>query len=218
MRGNSRPSQVAGYVLTVGSDNLDPVVYVFGPTPADSLYDDDGGEGLNARLCLTPSQLEGHRIVVTAWDAENGTYTLSVNSDDGPECGATADPSSTQQEQPEVSAGEEAASDSPASDNDADVSVFSLLDARDRGVRVGESVEGSLTERDFLQGGGRRVQVWSLNAAEGQRFSGRSRFPLVHSFPLLRRPGARRWSPRRKRTARPEGHRRPRLAVLRDRP
>ena len=156
--------------IDVRSDDLDPVVHVFGPNPADSLYDDDGGEGLNARLCFTPSQLESHRIVVTAWDAEGGTYALSVNADDGPECGATADPSSIRRELVEASAGAEVSGDPPASDIPADVSVFSLLDAGDRHVGVGESIAGSLTERDFLQGGGRRVQVWNLNASAGQRF------------------------------------------------
>ena len=175
--------------VDVRSDNLDPVVYVFGPNPADSLYDDDGGEGLNARLCFTPSQLESHRIVVTAWDAEDGTYALSVNADDGPECGTDPDPSSSRQEQVEVSAGAEDSGASPAADNPDDVSVFSLLDARDRRVSVGESIPGSLTERDFLQGGGRRVQVWSLNAGEGQRFRADLASPSFTPFLYLVGPG-----------------------------
>ena len=153
--------------VDVQSDDLDPVVNVFGPSPADSLYDDDGGEGLNARLCFTPSQSESHRIVVRAWDATGGAYALSVNADDGPECGATADASSIRREPVEASTDAEVP---PASATPADVSVFSMLDAGDRSVGVGESIAGSLTERDFLQGGGRRVQVWDLDASAGQRF------------------------------------------------
>ena len=155
--------------VDVQSDDFDPVLHVFGPDPADSLYDDDGGEGLSARLCFTPSHADGHRVVVRGWGGtDGGAYTLSVSADDGPQCGMTAN-ASAEREGPEASVVAEVPADTPESEVAADPSVFSMLDAADRVIGAGESIAGSLTERDFLQGGGRRVQVWDLGASAGQR-------------------------------------------------
>ena len=87
--------------VDVQSDDFDPVLHVFGPGPADSLYDDDGGDGVNPRLCFTPSESDGYRVVVTEWgrrasryDAYDGAYTLSVNAWEGQQCGMAANASS----------------------------------------------------------------------------------------------------------------------------
>ena len=170
--------------VDVQSDDFDPIVSVFGPNPTDSLYDDDGGEGLNARLCFIPSQLDSHRIVVTAWEG-GGTYALSVNADEGPQCGMIATASASPEEPVEAPVVARVPGDTPGPGTPADLSVFSMLDAADRHISVGEVIEGSLTERDLLQGGGRRVQVWDLpNARAGQRlridFASRSFAPFLY--------------------------------------
>jgi len=47
-------------------------------------------------------------------------------------------------------------------------SIFSVLETGDRRIGVGEESRGALTDTDLLSAGGRRVQVWVLDAPPGE--------------------------------------------------
>ena len=152
--------------IDVHSDDFDPVVHVFGATLADSASDDDGGPGRNSRLCLAALPSRTDRIVVTPYSGGVGAYTLSVVEHTSEECEvAVDDDHANVQARPApdmVTTGE-------PSPQEPDVSVFEIIDDQGRDIGVGEAKDGRLTGGDLLQGGGRRVQVWTMKAGDGER-------------------------------------------------
>ena len=74
--------------IDLESEQFDPYLYVVGPdigaalaeTGEDGnvLTNDDGGEGLNSRICFQAPQAASYHIVVSALYANTGEYTLRV--------------------------------------------------------------------------------------------------------------------------------------------
>lgn len=64
--------------IDLQSEDFDPFLFVVGPGLGAGLRNDDGGNGLNASLCFTPTSAEGYRVVAAALDGGTGQYTLSV--------------------------------------------------------------------------------------------------------------------------------------------
>ena len=62
----------------------DPLVTLLGATGGDIAEDDDGGEGLNARLIYVPDKGGTFLIGVSGYAASAGTYTLTVREADAP--------------------------------------------------------------------------------------------------------------------------------------
>lgn len=74
-------------VVELLSDPLDPYLSVVGPGMDGALTDDDGGEGLNSRLCFSFPETGTYRIVASALGQRTGPFTLSVReSMNGQEC------------------------------------------------------------------------------------------------------------------------------------
>ena len=64
--------------IEMTSDALNPFLYVVGPGMAGPRTDDDGGLGLNARLCFRAPESGTYRVVAAAGDGETGDYSLST--------------------------------------------------------------------------------------------------------------------------------------------
>ena len=76
------------YQLDLTSQDFDPYLYVLGPDIPSlvdrerfpdhpyALTDDDGGEGLNARICFTSPATADYVVVVAALAAATGNYSL----------------------------------------------------------------------------------------------------------------------------------------------
>ena len=127
------------------SSDFDPFLYVVGPGLAEGLRDDDGGNGLNSRLCLTAEDDTGYRMVASSLSAETGSFTLSVSSVEIPgTCGG-------------VSAASE-------------VTDLNVLTTAGRVLTVGDEVTGALTEND-AQFYGSPVQAWAVQGVAGAPFS-----------------------------------------------
>jgi len=127
------------------SSDFDPFLYVVGPGLAEGLRDDDSGNGLNSRLCLTAEDDTGYRMVASSYYGETGSFTLSVSSVDIPgTCG-------------EVSTALE-------------VTDLNVLPTAGRVLAVGDEVAGALTEND-AQFYGSPVQAWAVQGVAGAPFS-----------------------------------------------
>lgn len=81
----------AGTVVRIDleSDDVDPILTVVGPGLGVGLQDDDGGDGLNSRICLRIPD-RGVRVVAGALYGSVGRYVVSVTEvpEDDPGCGA----------------------------------------------------------------------------------------------------------------------------------
>ena len=85
-RGRNRRAAAWGMRLRAGqevqiemtSDALDPFLYIVGPGMAGPRTDNDGGLGLNARLCFRAPESGTYRVVAAAGDGETGDYSLST--------------------------------------------------------------------------------------------------------------------------------------------
>ena len=60
------------------SDDFDSYLRVFGPGLSQSLSDDDGGEGLNARLSISFPQDGVYHVIASSLGGATGTFTLRV--------------------------------------------------------------------------------------------------------------------------------------------
>ena len=60
------------------SDDFDAFLYVVGPGLNEGLRDDDGGSGLNSRLCFVPERPGEYRVVASSLDAGTGAFTIAA--------------------------------------------------------------------------------------------------------------------------------------------
>lgn len=135
----------AGETVTVdlASDLFDPRLYATGPGFAETLYDDDGGGGCNARLTITFLENGTFRVVASSFAGETGTYTMRVSEQPGPVpthgCGEV---------NPDVLAG---------------------LPTEGRTVELGSAEAGVLGASARVVQEGRLGEAWQLVGSAGQR-------------------------------------------------
>ena len=139
IRGRAGQSVVVDLV----SDPLDPYLIVVGPGLGEGLTDDDGGSGLDSRLCVEFPQSGRYRIVASALGSRTGPYTLRVRAAETDE---RCDEEGDWETGPEVDL--------------EDLSYMGTL-------RPGGSVQGRLERGDPVHRGG-FVQAWALEARAGQ--------------------------------------------------
>lgn len=65
-----------GLQIDLRSADFDTYLYAVGPGLGEGLRDDDGGEGLNSRLCLVVDQGGEYRVVASSLGGETGRFTL----------------------------------------------------------------------------------------------------------------------------------------------
>jgi len=136
----------SGELVTIDllTDAFDPRLFVVGPGLAETLADDDGGDGCNARLTFT--FLETGTFVVAASSSgprETGPYTIRVSDQPGPppayECGQVS---------PEK--------------------VLSMP-TDGRTVRMGSVASGQVTATTPIVQEGRAGEAWDLEGRAGER-------------------------------------------------
>jgi hypothetical protein len=67
------------YTIDLRSSDFDAYLRLEDSKQVNLAEDDDGGEGLNARVVFTPTQADTYRIIVTTCNGnETGNYTLTV--------------------------------------------------------------------------------------------------------------------------------------------
>jgi hypothetical protein len=128
------------------SGDFDPYVYVVGPGLAEGLADDDGGEGLNARVCVVVDEPGEYRIVASSLSSATGGYTLQVREREGASDGTCPE------DEPE----------GPAMVDD-----IGDLPTAGRVLAVGTEVTGELSPSDPIYAGS-PAQAWALEGRAGQ--------------------------------------------------
>ena len=131
------------------SGDFDAYVYVVGPGLGEGLSDDDGGEGLNARVCVVVDEPGEYRIVAASLSSATGDYTLAVNPREGVSDGVCPEG--------EVEESVEAA------DTDD-------LPTDERVLSVGSEVGGVLSTSDPTLYGS-LAQAWAVEGRAGESFS-----------------------------------------------
>jgi hypothetical protein len=63
-------------IFEVSAEDFDPVIYLAGPGVGNPLTDDDGGDGLNARLVLVLPETGTYTVVVGALSEGTGSFRI----------------------------------------------------------------------------------------------------------------------------------------------
>ena len=136
----------SGQSVTVDvlTDAFDPRVYVVGPGLTETLMDDDGGDGCNARLTFTALESGTHRVVVSSLGSgATGTYTVRVSDRPGPP--------------PSHGCGE------------IDPRAIESLPTEGRTLQMGSVVTGRLGPASPTVQDGRPAEAWELRGQAGDR-------------------------------------------------
>lgn len=157
--------------IDMRSGDFDPYLYVVGPGLGEGLTDDDGGDGLNARLCLAVEQPGEYRVVASSLSTAVGDYTLQVAGREGVTNGTCP---------------EDDTSDS------GDVDDIAQLPTEDRVLRIGSDVEGTLSSSD------RTVlaspsQAWAFEGVSGQSLSVDLISDEFDAYLMVQGPGLDAW-------------------------
>ncbi|HUP52176.1 MAG TPA: pre-peptidase C-terminal domain-containing protein [Longimicrobiales bacterium] len=128
------------------SDAFDARLYVVGPGLPETLSDDDGGDGCNARLTFTPLETGTFRVVASSSGSrETGTYTIRVSDRPGPP--------------PTHGCGE------------VDPGALESLPTEGRALGMGSVVTGRLGLGSPTVQDGRPAEAWQLDGRAGERVS-----------------------------------------------
>lgn len=138
----------AGRSVTVDlvSESFDPRLYVVGPGLAQTLSDDDGGGGCNARVTFTFLENGTFRVVAgSVGSRQTGTYTLRVSERPPPA--------------PTYGCGE------------VNPDVLAALPTDGRSLEVGSLGAGVLGPASRIVQDGRPGEAWRLTGSPGDRIS-----------------------------------------------
>ena len=149
------------------SGDFDAYVYVVGPGLGEGLSDDDGGDGLNARVCVVVDEPGEYRIVAASLSSATGDYALEVNPREGVSDGACPE-------------GEDEASVEAADIDD--------LPTDGRALRAGAEVEGLLSSSDPTLYGS-LAQAWAVEGRAGESFSVDLVSDVFDAYLLVAGPG-----------------------------
>lgn len=125
------------------SEDFDPYLRLVGPGLGPESADDDGGDGLDSRLCVAVPAGET-RVVVSALDQGTGTFSLSVRPAAASDAGCAG-----------------------AESSPADSADIADLPVEDRRIAVGQTAEGMLFDNDPVVRNS-PAQAWALNGVAGE--------------------------------------------------
>ncbi|MGE0158001.1 MAG: hypothetical protein AB7T31_01245 [Gemmatimonadales bacterium] len=153
------------------SGDFDPYLYVVGPGLGEGLSDDDGGDGLNARLCLVVDEPGEYRVVASSLSSATGGYTLEVRARPGVSDGPCP----------------EEATAAPA-----DVQDLADLPTEGRTLAVGVAGEGSLSASDPTVLGA-PAQAWALEGVAGESRTVDLESDDFDAYLMVEGPGLDEW-------------------------
>jgi hypothetical protein len=151
--------------IDLRSADFDAYLYAVGPDLGEGLRDDDGGEGLNARLCLVVGDSGEYRLVASSLGGETGTFTLQVSEQPGVRSGTC----------PVV----------PLADEITDLSE---LPTDGRVLAIGDDATGRLGASDPILFGS-PAQAWLVEGVAGQPFAVDLRSDAFDSYLMMQGPG-----------------------------
>ena len=151
------------------SDDFDAFLYVVGPGPGEGLRDDDGGNGLDARVCVAVTQAGDYRVVASSLSGGIGSFTLEVRERAG-------------------------ATDGVCLDDDVGTEVTDPADlpTDSRTLRVGDDVEGFLSSSDPVLFGS-PAQAWAVQGRAGAPFSVDLTSDDFDAYLMVHGPGFEEW-------------------------
>ena len=159
----------SGLQVDLRSADFDAFLYVVGPGLGEGLRDDDGGDGLNSRLCVAVEEAGDYRVVASSLSGETGAFTLDVT------------------EVPVVSSGE-----CPAEPEAEEITDLAELDTEGRTLALGDDVQGSLGSGDALVFGS-PAQAWAVQGVAGTPFSVDLISESFDAYLMVEGPGFESW-------------------------
>ncbi len=154
------------------SGDFDAYVYVVGPGLGEGLADDDGGDGLNARVCVTLDEPGEYRVVASALSSATGGFTLSVRQRPGVTNGTCPE-------------------DAGAATS-AEVDDIADLPLDGRTLDIGAEAEGRLSTADATILGS-PAQAWALEGVAGRSVSVDLRSSDFDAYLMVDGPGLESW-------------------------
>ena len=158
-----------GVQVDLRSADFDAFLYVVGPGLGEGLRDDDGGDGLNSRLCVSLDQAGEYRIVASSLGGGTGSFTLDVTEVSGGVNG----------ECPEAPAAQE-------------ISNLADLATEGRRLRVGDDAQGRLGNNDARVFGA-PAQAWAVDGVGGASFSVDMVSDEFDAYLMVEGPGFDEW-------------------------
>lgn len=154
-----------GLQIDLRSADFDTYLYAVGPGLGEGLRDDDGGEGLNSRLCMVVDDTGEYRIVVSSLGGETGSFTLQ----------ATERPGATNGSCPVVA-------------RNAEFSDLGALPTDGRTLAVDSDADGQLGSGDPTLFGS-PAQAWLVEGVAGEPFAVDMRSDAFDSYLMMQGPG-----------------------------
>ncbi|MCZ6795388.1 MAG: hypothetical protein O7J95_17425, partial [Planctomycetota bacterium] len=155
--------------IDLRSDDFDAFLYLVGPGLGEGLRDDDGGNGLDSRLCMAVTEAGEYRVVASSLNGDMGDFTLEVRERSGAGQGVCSEEG-----------------------EDAEITDLSELPTDSRTLRVGDDVEGTLTSADPIVFQ-RPAQAWAVAGQAGARFSVDLLSDDFDAYLMLEGPGLDTW-------------------------
>ena len=151
------------------SDDFDAFLYVVGPGLGEGLRDDDGGNGLDARVCMSVTQPGDYRVVASSLSGGIGNFTLEVRERPGATDGVCAD-----------------------DEGETEVTDLADLPTDSRTLRVGDDVQGFLSSSDPMVFGA-PAQAWAVQGRVGAPFSVDLISDDFDAYLIVQGPGFEEW-------------------------
>jgi len=129
--------------IDLRSDDFDAFLYVVGPGLNEGLRDDDGGSGLNSRLCFVLDEPGEYRVVASSLSAETGAFTIAAAASGGT-CGGAVETS--------------------------EIEDLTAFPTEGRSIAAGDDLVGELTADDATFYGS-PAQAWATEGRAGASFS-----------------------------------------------
>jgi hypothetical protein len=153
------------------SGDFDAYLYVIGPGLGEGLTDDDGGDGLNARLCFVADEPGEYRLVASSLSSATGGYTLEVRERPGVTDGPCPEDVEAEPD---------------------DVEDLADLPTDDRVLRVGVAAEGILSASDPAVLGA-PAQAWAFDGVAGESRTVDLESDDFDAYLMIQGPGLEEW-------------------------
>ena len=159
----------AALQVDLRSADFDAFLYVVGPGLGEGLRDDDGGDGLNSRICVALSEVGEYRLVASSLSGETGAFTLEVSDMPGATNGAC-----------------------PAEPVEEEITDLAELDTGGRTLAIGSEVDGTLGANDPVVFAA-PAQAWALEGRAGESLSVDLVSEDFDSYLMVEGPGLESW-------------------------